>query len=477
MTKQILTFLFLFFLISSCGGNEKTDDEEIPVEPDNKPLISLLIPNTGSIGDDVQIIGKNFEADLNSVHITFGDIASSIKSVTEDKIIVTVPDNKGTVEVRVKVKDQHSNAVKFTYKEPEQKWRILKNGMYAPSNVEDAFHFKGVAIIRMKNGNIFTISSQNASISTDDGESWTNYPIADQSKFSIGSAECIETKDGVIIVAFYNVKERKWTWSNALFDAPGAILPTYVVRSTDGGKTWLEPQLLHTEWTGAIRSIIETKAGTIVFTSMKLLHNPGRHGVLTYSSTDNGVTWTASNILDNPTCKGHHAGLMESSVIQLNDGRLWQLIRTNWDYIYESFSSDEGVTWSEPKKTAIDASSSPHSIIRLKSGRLVLVWNRLYPEGTTKTPRYGGDKDPYLCETPASWMRHQLSIMFSDDDGKTWSTPRIIAKYNDYVQPENDTDSSKWISYCHAVEIDPGIILITTESGGLKITIKETDFL
>ncbi|KAF5030797.1 BNR repeat-like domain protein [anaerobic digester metagenome] len=234
---------------------------------------------------------------------------------------------------------------------------------------------------------------------------------------------------------------------------------------------------MHDDWTGAIRSIIETKNGTVVFTAMKLLHNPGRHAVLTYSSKDNGATWTASNVLDNASSKGHHSGLMESTVLQLNDGRLWHLIRTNWDYIYESFSSDEGLTWNTPKKTDFDASSSPHSLIRLQSGRLILVWNRLYPEGKTYSPRFGGERDPNLSEVAASWMRHELSISFSDNDGKTWTTPRVIARYKDYTQPENNTDSSKWISYGHVVELNPGIIMITTESGGLRITFNELDFI
>jgi len=410
MSDSILKFFIILILISSCKGNEDITDENPPITPDNKPTISMILPNTGSIGDEILIIGKNFGEINSDIKVFFGDGESRIKSTSKDKLIVSVPENDGIVDVRVKVNNQFSNSLIFTYKEAEEKLKILSNGMFVPIEVEEATTFRGVSHIRLKNGDIFIVTSSLATI------------------------------------------------------------------SIDGGKTWLEPQKLHDDWTGAIRSIIETKNGSVVFTSMKLLHNYGRHAVLTYTTKDNGATWTASNILDSANSRGHHSGLMESTVVQLNDGRLWHLIRTNRDYIYESFSSDTGLTWDTPKKTNFDASSSPHSIIRLKSGRLILVWNRLYPEGETSTPRYGVEKDPNLSEVAASWMRHELSISFSDDDGKTWTTPRLIARYMDYTQPEDDVDSSKWISYGHLVELDPGIIMITTESGGLRIKIKETDF-
>src|SRR5690606_14843912 len=118
----------------------------------------------------------------------------------------------------------------------------------------------------------------------------------------------VNTSSGVVVLAFVNDREKHWTWRNELGDAPGAVLPSYVTRSTDGGRTWEQPQKLHDEWTGAIRDIIETREGRIVFTTMKLLHNPGRHAVLTYGSDDQGRSWQASNILDLGGA-GHHGGV------------------------------------------------------------------------------------------------------------------------------------------------------------------------
>ena len=82
------------------------------------------------------------------------------------------------------------------------------------------------------------------------------------------------------------------------FPAEKAVAPTYAIRSLDNGKTWQDLQKLHDDWTGAIRDIIETRDGNIVFTSMMMRHNPGRHSVVTYTSNDEGKRWLHSNLID-----------------------------------------------------------------------------------------------------------------------------------------------------------------------------------
>ena len=74
----------------------------------------------------------------------------------------------------------------------------------------------------------------------------------------------------------------------------------------------------------------------------------------------------------------------------------------------------------------IDASSAPGYLLRLASGRLALVWNCLCPEGKTKVARRGGSGQ--LSDVQASWQRDELSLAFSEDDGKTWTKPVVIAR-------------------------------------------------
>ncbi len=70
--------------------------------------------------------------------------------------------------------------------------------------------------------------------------------------------------------------------------------------------------------------------------------------------------------------------------------------------------------------------------------------------------------------------REELSICFSDDDGKSWTAPRIIAKN---LQYPNQDKMASWIAYPFVVEPAPGLLWITTMQGGLKISINESDFI
>src|SRR5690606_13340853 len=179
-----------------------------------------------------------------------------------------------------------------------------------------------------------------------------------------------------------------------------------------GGRTWEKPQKLHNEWTGAVRDMIETRNGNVIFTSMMMLHNTAHHTVLTYTSRNEGETWERSNIIDMGGI-GHHGGVTESTIEQLKDGRIWQLMRTNWGTFWEAFSDDEGIIWKDIKPTSIDASSAPGLLKRLESGRLALIWNRLYPSGKDYYPLRGGDRQ--WSEVRSSNHREELSIAFSED--------------------------------------------------------------
>jgi len=349
-----------------------------------------------------------------------------------------------------------------------QTGKLTTTGFWIPEKVTEIPGLKMGPFTRLANGHILTVDGASSYISADEGKTWTEHLIfAQPEKYSIRVERAlIQTKDGAIILAFMNDRERaNWNWRNDISDSPGAILPTYVVRSLDGGKTWQEPQKLHDEWTGAIRDIIETRDGKIVFTSMMMRHSPGRHAVVTYTSADNGKSWTRSNIIDLGGV-GHHAGVMESTLAQLGDGRLWMLLRTNWGKFWQTYSADAGITWDMPTPTDIDASSAPAMIKRLHSGRLVMVWNRYYPEGKKEYPLSGGDG--VWSEVPVSNHREELSISFSNDDGKSWTSPVVISR---------TTEKSREASYPYIFEAHPGELWITTMRGALRIRLYEKDFI
>lgn len=331
----------------------------------------------------------------------------------------------------------------------------------------------------LPNGDLVTVedaaNAQHALISSDDGKTWKKFPVfAAPEKFRISYERAVTcTREGTVIVSFMNLVERSgWNWQADIHDSPQAKLPNYVVRSADGGRTWEAPQKMHDDWTGAIRDMIQLQDGAVVFTSQMLLHNPGRHAVLTYRSDDQGKTWKRSNIIDLGGI-GHHDGAIEASLVQRRDQSLWMLMRTNWGRLWQADSIDRGQTWRPIGPTNLDASAAPPILERLASGRLFLAWNRYYWQGTDDYPAAGGDLQ--WSGTRTSNNRQELSIAFSEDDGKTWSQPVVVATV---IPNEEGKYPRKEISYPYVFERRPGEIWLTAwRFGGFRVKLLEKDFV
>jgi sialidase-1 len=320
--------------------------------------------------------------------------------------------------------------------------------------------------VRIDDQTVLAIEQTATRVSRDAGRSWSDprplFGEGDKLKVSNERA-LLRTRDSVLIAAFMNLNERKWTWKDELHDAPGAQLPTYVMRSLDNGLTWQDIQKMHDDWSGAVRDMIQADDGRVIFTAMKMRHDPGRHSVLTYSSTDDGLTWSPSNLIDLGG-RGHHGGVTEPTITPLRDGRFWLLIRSNWGQFLSSYSYDGGRYWSVIRPSGIAASSAPAMLKRLASGRLLLLWNRPLPEGQDKWPLSGGDG--LWSDTPVSNFREELSLALSDDDGKTWTSPVVIAR-----QPKT------WLAYPYVFEFQPGVLWLTTMQGGVRVELREQEFL
>ena len=311
--------------------------------------------------------------------------------------------------------------------------------------------------VRLFDGAILVCGGRSASITRDDGKTWKAHPLfKEPKKFCLKSDYVLlRLKSGTILLVFNNRVGEKWSggwgWNRKTQTRPtyaSWYRPTYVIRSLDEGKTWTAPQKLLDGYCGALRDGMQTRNGSVIIMGQELLYDKGRHSSRAYVSKDDGQTWTKAEHLDRDDEPAHdHGGMIEATLEQLKDGRLWVLLRSSHGCFYESFSSDDGLTWTmPPKRSKIRSGHAPGMLRRLHSGRLVLVWN-VTPGGYTNPRR-----------------RQEISIAFSDDDGKTWTRPVVIAKNPGHV------------SYPHVFEYEPGILWITTWAGKFCGIVKEKDF-
>lgn len=315
--------------------------------------------------------------------------------------------------------------------------------------------------VTLDEGIIMAPDSQSIQISNDGGKTWTSHPVfSDNSKFKISDERVtLRTKKGTLLIMFMNMAELRFQWDDKRGGPlPECYLPAYVICSVDNGKTWSEPQKIQDGWCGAVRSILQTRDGRIVAAVEKALPNPGRHVMYSYFSDDEGLTWKQSNAIDigKPGGYGDHGGTMEGTIVELTDGRIYHLLRTNTGYFWETYSEDGGQTWQEPKQSNVVASSSPAILQRLASGRIVMIWNRY--------------RDP----AQQFGRRDTLHMAFSDDECKSWSEPVAIATN---IVPPDQVQQKYRQSYPYVFEYKPGQLWITTMQGMVRMSLSEEDFV
>ena len=323
--------------------------------------------------------------------------------------------------------------------------------------------------LELSEGRLMTFDGISTWVSGDEGETWSKTHVVyrrPKGGYRLTKGTLLRTEKGTIVLVYQDTV--RWGWDNVRREPRAdARIDLWVTRSSDEGKTWNEPQKIFDHDSEPVADletmdIIQTKSGHIVVPFQTVLHHPGRWACRTYVSADDGKTWERSNLIDLRGA-GNHGGAFEPTVVELSDGRILMLIRTNMDRFWRAYSSDHGLSWRVVEPSQIDASSAPGYLTRLTSGRLMLAWNRLYPEGKKSYRR--GDPNTPVTEYPASWHREDLSVAFSEDDGEKWTEPVVILRHR------------KGLSYPFIVERSSGEIWVTTRyQTKVGVSLQEGDF-
>ena len=327
------------------------------------------------------------------------------------------------------------------------------------SRPSSGIRFEGIAIepsragsqeatlAQLEDGRLWLLFGQDRHLvgqtSSDGGRSWTG-------------PEALREKDGARIPTGRN------TAHHTLFRLPSGALGLvyggpYVRsgrdgtvlfrRSDDGGKSWSTPTVLEPRFAvcrnGSVRVL---KSGRILAPLFAWVSSyAGRESEqggkgLCYSwtvySDDEGRTWQRSLsepvlILEEMQRGAHH--FEEPVVEELRDGRILMYGRTALGRFYQSFSSDQGVSWSVPEPTSVAASYAPCTLVRIPStGDLLLVWNQASPR-----------------EVELGLSRHRLSCAVSRDEARSWKLHRNLESLDDtvYVPPPDEAKVTRSSGY------------------------------
>jgi len=240
--------------------------------------------------------------------------------------------------------------------------------------------------------------------SDDGGAAWSRPRLA------VGArTEASQRISGALVGNLWtDPKGRLWLFFDQQLGDPDKRITNWWMRCDD-------PDAAEPEWTDPVNFAegCTLNKPTILAKGDWLLPVSDWHGktARVFASTDDGATWAERGNLKFPDWE-----FDEHMMVELKDGRLWMLARTKGQP-HESFSSDGGRTWSEPKQAATVRNINARFFLRrLKSGRILLVKNGSPAERLEK--------------------RTHMSAWLSEDEGRTWKGGLLLDERNAVSYPD-----------------------------------------
>ena len=212
------------------------------------------------------------------------------------------------------------------------------------------------------------------------------------------------------------------TWNPVLFQpTTGPLLLFYkvgpspstwwgmVMTSADQGRTWSTPRRLPDGVIGPVKNKpVQLRNGDLLSGS-STEHDGWR--VHFERSTDNGRTWTVTP----PRQRRKQIPAIQPSILFHRNGQLQALGRTQSGKLFETWSSDEGRTWSPLALLPLPNPSAGTDAVTLRDGRQLLVYNH---SGDARSPL-----NVAISTDGRSW---QAALVLEDTPGLGYAYPAVI---------------------------------------------------
>jgi predicted neuraminidase len=205
------------------------------------------------------------------------------------------------------------------------------------------------------------------------------------------------------LILFYKIGPSPGTWKG------------FMKTSKDGGVTWSAQQALPEGILGPIKNKpVLLKNGTLLSPSSSEAKGWKVH---MESSPDNGKTWKSVIVED-----GETKGGIQPSILFHKDGSLQALCRSRDRAIVETWSKDNGLTWSPLAKTTLPNNNSGTDAVTLKDGRQLLVYNHVLPPGDLAK----GPRTPLNVAISPDGKKWYAALILEDSPISQYSYPAVI---------------------------------------------------
>ena len=255
------------------------------------------------------------------------------------------------------------------------------------------------------------------------------------------------------------------TWNPVLYQVPGGdLLLFYKVgpkpsawhgwmkTSHDNGITWSEAKSLPPGFIGPVKNKPVLVANNKLLAPSSTEDNGWQ--IHFESSNDSGKTWRWIG----PINDGKTFNAIQPSILIYKNGKLQILARSRNRAILQSWSSDNGETWSPLEKTSLPNNNSGTDAVTLKDGRQLLVYNHVLPPGN----EVKGARTPLNVAISKDGQTWYACLILEDSPISQYSYPSVIQGKNGMVHIVY-TWRRKKIKY---VKIDPSKLqMIKIENG------------